>query len=408
MIALEVQHAAAATQAEVAPLLSRAFPAAGSYLLKGPHGIRAVDLSAPAALAADPLTLWQALFPVDGAYLVKAAGPTGTRAFDIWFYERLLTEARRNGGRIRDWVHHVIEAFIREHGGTLAQPELLERFERLLFDLRQGVRWSVALRVDAEVERRLRGLGLTEHDVVDVAGIAYRLGRLERTLRTAGRGWSWATALAEAAAAPLLPADMAAIAYAQSRAARYLTPVLTREGQALHEAALAHEVSRLRTLTAEAVRAEMHPREFARQLYHVFEPEGVWRDWERVARTEIHEARTRGAWSADREARGWTADTLVYRMLGTNPCNGCLLLYRLPNGHPRLYRVGDVEAADAQGPNRGPWREWHVRIGPTHPNCRDSPWGQYGPALEAVFRREATQWAAEYARRKLNQSSDEP
>jgi len=149
----------------------------------------------------------------------------------------------------------------------------------------------------------------------------------------------------------------------------------------------------------------MHPRAFARELAKRFAPEGVIRDWERVARTEIGEARNRGAYEAERRARGWTSETLIYRNLSATPCSGCLKLYKQPDGMPRRYPVAFVEAEDAKGYNRGHWREWHVRIGLTHPQCRDSPWSAWHPVLASVFAQTAAEWKATYARRGIEEAT---
>ncbi len=406
MQVLAIQHATSATPAEAIEALARAFPVAGTYHLRGGGRRREVSFSDAPSRAADPLTLWQALFPVDGDYLVKAITTRGVvvhgKRFEEWWLERLVAASREQFVDLRAVVRRAVELFIQEHGGSLADPTVLQRFERLLFDLRQGMRWAVAQPVTPGVEAVLRELGFEDRHVLDFPGVAYRLGMLSDELAKPGAKFSWPEALAMAAKAPVMPSDELAISYLRQRAGTYLSPVVTRPVQALHVAAMEREQQLLRTMAAEAVGQEMHPRAFARQLYKRFNEEGIFRDWERVARTEIGEARCLGAFAAERRTRGWTAETEIYRTLGATPCNGCLRLYRTAGGLPRVYTVAEVEAADSFGMNQGPWRTWHARVGITHPNCRDSPWLTWKPALARVFAAKAPEWAATWARRKMD------
>lgn len=402
---VSIAGAAGALAHEAAHYLSALFPDAGTYEVASAHRQIEVALSAPAACAADPLAIWRAVFPVDGHYAVKAITPQrpplGTR-FEEWWLEHLVDEAARHVGLVHDVVRAAIERFVIEHGGTLTDPETVEQFERLLFDLRLGIRWAIAQPVSPAVERALRELGFADRHVFDFPGIAYRLGHLSDALARPGATFTWAQALAAAAEVPLRPADVAAIAVARQRIGAALTPALLRTGQTLAVAAAERERDLLRTLTADAVRRQLNARQLARELYHQVEgSEGVVRDWDRVARTEIAEARNRGAFEAERRDRGWTEETLVYRSLSAVPCNGCVMLYLEPTGMPRRYTVGELERQDALGYNQGPWRDWHARIGPTHPNCLCTPPRTWVPALEHVFAPHAETWAAEYERRRI-------
>lgn len=403
MRSIDIRQATAVTPDEARDNLAALFPDATEYGLAQPGRVPiAVRFSSPPIAAADPLTLWRTLFPEDGRYVVADVGelglllkarptPRGT-PFEEWFLERLMVEATKQFRSTREVVLRVILRFIREHGGSLTDPHALQAFEHQLFDLRQAIRWSLAQPVNPAVQDVAHHLGFTDQDRFDLGGIAYRLGKLDTALREAGRRWSWAVVLQKIAEVPLLPADEAAIAYARARAGQYLTPVLLRDGQALMEGALEREQAMLREMTVGAIREEMHPTAFARQLYKRLDPEGVQRDFDRVARTEIMEARLQGAFEAERARHHWTASTLIYRQVNANPCKACLRLFKLPDGRPRLYRVRDVEAADALGYNRGPWRDWRPKIGPVHPACRCFPWAAWNPALGDFYARDAERW----------------
>jgi hypothetical protein len=152
----------------------------------------------------------------------------------------------------------------------------------------------------------------------------------------------------------------------------------------------------MRALTEEALARHLGAREFAAELYHRFKPLGVWRDWDRVARTNLMEASTRLVFARDRHL--WTEDTLIYRTVAAIPCDTCLLLYVAPDGLPRRFTVREVEEADTLGWNRGPRRLWHVRIGVCHPNCLCTGYGLWHPALERVLQFRAANLRARHER----------
>jgi hypothetical protein len=371
---VEIAYPQAATAREAHAHLSELFPAAGHYFVKAETGrLLDVELNGPASWSGDPLEIWRHIFPAAGRYELRKARPMEEGAhFQEWFLERLAADAEANFGNLRRLVRKMLENYLQRYNGHLTDPGVLEQLEHLLFDARQAVRWSLAMPVSLPVEQRLRELGLTDQDVLDFPGLAYRLGLLEReaVLPSAGSEQAWTHLLRTVRDVQVTHSDEAAILYARQRAAQYLSPVLLRDGQAMTLEIQAREIALTRELTAEAVRQEMHPRALARQLYkRLGLEEGIQRDFDRVARTEIQEARVRGAFEGERRARGWTATTLVYRIVAAHPCNGCIRLYVGTDGMPKRYKVRELEREDAQGLNRGPWRTWHARIGPTHPHC---------------------------------------
>src|SRR4249920_1895706 len=127
--------------------------------------------------------------------------------------------------------------------------------------------------------------------------MAYRLGMIEDALAKKPT-LDLAAILRLARAVPLSPADEKAIAYASVQAGEALTPVLMRDSMTVLSGALEKERAIVRTKTAEAVKQEMGARELSRDLRAQLAPEGVVRDFDRVARTELQEARVRGAFEA--------------------------------------------------------------------------------------------------------------
>ena len=363
---------------------------------------------ADATTADDALELVREVFPADGVYHVTpfAKAVQVTEPFAQWFLEQLFEEARQHHGRVQDVVLRVMDRLIQERRGHLTDPEVLAEFEQARAYLRQGVRWAIGAPVPAGVEAALKRLGFQDVHVLDWPGIAYRLGAVRDELAVpTDKVRDWQRIMAFAMGGPVTPIDRAVMTAARERAARYLTPLTLRGGEVMHEAALAREIRQLRTMTVQAIAHDTHPLQLAREMHKRFNPEGITRDFERLARTEIMEARLNGAFEAERAVKAWTGDTKVWRSVAPTACNGCLMLYRNADGTPKLYTVAEVEAADALGPNRGPWREWHARKGPAHPNCRDGPWQTASAALQPVFDRHADRYREVMRERGLDGSS---
>jgi hypothetical protein len=406
--ALSIEHAAAATDVEAAAILADVFDEPGDYVLAGPGGLYGIRLSAPAIAARDPMALWQELFAADGEYVIRkarAVDPDPTeevvhtpKRIPRWWIEALLSDAEQHALTLRGTFVEKMTELVAKHAGALADPEAIVALEQILMDFRLAVKWSLGLPLPPAIEGRLRALGFTTDEVLRFPGMAYRLGMIESELAKRPH-MPLKDILRIARAVPLNPADEVAIKHATARAGEALSPVLVRDAQRTMAEALEHERGLTRTLTARGIEREWSTREFSRQLRETLSPEGVVRDFDRVARTEMQESRIRGAFAADMKARDWKPSTQVFRTVAAVPCNQCLTLYKDETGMPRLYTVEALEAEDARGYNRG--RPYHARVGVTHPNCLCSPWVKWWPEMKAIYEPERAKWLATYKRRGI-------
>ena len=198
-------------------------------------------------------------------------------------------------------------------------------------------------------------------------------------------------------------AEQFAVEYARISGARDLSPVVLDSGKTMTEEIAATERQIIVEVLCDGIRQRTHPSALARTLYKRMKCEGVLRDWDRLARTELARALHHGAWRAQREAGGWRPDTMVYRMPSVGACNVCLRLHITADGFPRLYPVAEVEGHDAFGLNRGARRGWHLRIGPIHPNCSCPPFARWNEILRSLFERSADErWRRIMRERGLN------
>ena len=95
------------------------------------------------------------------------------------------------------------------------------------------------------------------------------------------------------------------------------------------------------------------------------------RNWALVVTTELHNAQDHG--TAITIARADGADALCFKRTQPTACRYCKLLYNLPNGRPRIFKLstlvnnGTNVGKKAGRPNK---TEWKAVIGATHPACQ--------------------------------------
>lgn len=336
--------------------------------------------------------VWRELFPgidLEDALLAKAAGDAKEGTFEEWFIEQLaqVTQSRIVTSQRAIW--EVLDRLLQDRG--VEAPSELGYWElrRILFDLSTAsTARMVGFHLPDDLAHRLSELHFTLTEQLDFPAVAYRMGRIfHRLMQEPPVQWEELRRLASEF--PLAAAEEAAVAVVRAHAGVYLQPIYDQTG-ALWTAE--REIEPLRAHLGEALAGRGGVRETGRLLGNSQRARGIQRDAERVARTEIANARSRGAWRAD--AGRWSNDMHLFRQTSSRACKGCLRLYKNPDGTPRLYRRSEVEAFDALGPNRGGWQDWHPTIGATHPNCACPPWAAYVRELQPLFERDAGQWAA--------------
>ena len=119
----------------------------------------------------------------------------------------------------------------------------------------------------------------------------------------------------------------------------------------------------IRTVTAEAIAR----RETAAELKTTLgETTQDWaRDWDRIAITEMHNAREHGY--ADNVGKHYGGEARVCKITQENACQHCKELHIGPDGYPRIFKLSQLEA---HGTNVGrKAKNWEAVVGPIHPHC---------------------------------------
>lgn len=90
------------------------------------------------------------------------------------------------------------------------------------------------------------------------------------------------------------------------------------------------------------------------------------RDWDRIAITEKHESMQQGV--SDQIAKRWGSDTEVFKRPMPDACEHCKRLHLGPDGHPRIFKLSELEA---NGSNVGrKVAQWMAVVGAVHPHCQ--------------------------------------
>lgn len=318
------------------------------------------------------------LFPGGGEYLVKAVS-TEAPTFETWFLDELYQRAQDEQRSLQELAWDALDGLLTMHGVQAPSELEAEHLYQALFDLAYGATSTiVGMRVPDPLRERLDAMGVAERDQLDFPGIAYRIGKIYETVKTEPPGpGQWERVQAAAQSVVLLPSEEIAVEQSRRRAGQYLRPLFDQGGQVWVSD---REATQVRELTSRALASREGPRKAARELAATNRAEGVFRDADRVMRTEIATERSRGQW----EAQGWDADTRVFRQVQATPCKPCVRLYTEPNGMPKLYRAGDV-AAWSETVNTGPQAGWTAKIGATHPNCVCAPWAEWFDEVAFVY-----------------------
>jgi hypothetical protein len=170
---------------------------------------------------------------------------------------------------------------------------------------------------------------------------------------------------------PLSPIEQRAVQIAEHSAGQYAQGLGNRvdlhTGQTLINAdnnLQAKMRDTIRTSTAES----LAKRETAKQLAsNLGWSTRDWaRDWDRIAITEMHQAKERG--TADLYAKRYGSGVLVAKRVMPDACEHCVRLHVGPDGHPRVFRLSELER---NGTNHGrKARDWKPVVGTIHPWCQ--------------------------------------
>lgn len=225
---------------------------------------------------------------------------------------------------------------------------------------------------------RLVQSGAVSADYADRATvpISYRLGRGLNALaahRVPGAAPSLEEVLRQAVTTPLTDQDRAAMDFARRRAGIYMRrPAQARQTEAERVLTTAEQWAIGETV-AQGVEGRRSWRSISQDLAGAMGGSTLTNDADRVARTEVHQAQSLGAYVGLKEATTsiGVEDPLVYKLVRPNACDDCRRIWGDPKD-PIRYLLSFIEGREAAGGNfRIPHDQWGPVIGPVHPNCTE-------------------------------------
>ena len=226
--------------------------------------------------------------------------------------------------------------------------------------------------VAADVLQRLKDLGMVD-PVIRSSEDAYLLGQVLAAMdnpKVARMDYREFKEYLRKNPVPLSNVEQRAVQIAQHTAAQYAVGLGRKVDLELGQTLLTEDLQlaqqmrdTIRTATAEAIAR----RETAAELKSTlgWETRDWVRDWDRIAITELHNARERGV--ADKIAKTHGGGARVAKLVMPDACEHCVRLHVGPDGHPRIFKLSDLEK---NGTNfKKKVADWKAVVGSVHPHC---------------------------------------
>lgn len=293
--------------------------------------------------------------------------------------ERARADFQRHGARLVAEIGKLLNA-----GQLLPLDERNEKLLRELFaDHEVGMVAEFAgHHWDSDRLRRLVKAGLVRADYAETATLplGYRLGKGLEVLRPMQIAEDQEPALASiverALRVPLTDADHTAIRHIRQRGAAYMRVPIARAQAGVSRELTAEEYRLVRGTIAHGLRKNRSTAQVTADLTAAAMHTQLTNDLDRVARTELHAAKSQGAFEElkSQSQRLGEQDPWVARQCDARACTHCRRLFGVGRD-VKPYRLSEVEANTLAGGNFGRKAADYVPvIGPLHPQCRCAPW----------------------------------
>ena len=220
---------------------------------------------------------------------------------------------------------------------------------------------------------RLRAKGLLNVQINSVED-AYLYGQLLAALedpKLSKLGYEQFKAHLKRNPIPLSPIEQRAVQIAEHSAGQYAKGLGNRIDLQTGQVAINADMNlqakmrdTIRTATAESLAKRETARQLASNLGH--ETKDWARDWDRIAITEMHNAKERG--TADVYAKRFGSGVKMAKRVMGDACEHCQRLHVGPDGHPRIFTLAELER---NGTNHGrKARDWKPTVSGIHPHCQ--------------------------------------
>lgn len=227
--------------------------------------------------------------------------------------------------------------------------------------------------VTPDVLARLKAKGLVNVQVASIED-AYLYGQILAMMedpKFAGMSYADFKRHVQKNPIPLNDIERQAVRFAELQGAQAVRGLGNKAGATVGSALIeADAVQRaqlkemIRTKTAENIAKREQLRKLKSEMGWA---SGDWtRDLQRIANTEKQNAMQRGV--ADHYTARYGADVMVAKRAMPDACKHCKRLHNGPDGHPRIFKLSELEA---NGTNVGrKAADWLPVVGTVHPHCQ--------------------------------------
>lgn len=215
----------------------------------------------------------------------------------------------------------------------------------------------------------LQRAGLIKNSVRNMVGDPYTLGKLVASLPPEGaRNLTMAQVLRAATKLkPLTRVEQKAIEWASDHAGQYIKGIAddmvkaARAGVALESGAALRAVQ---NEVSESIKNRETVSQLKTRLFNSFDDK--YRDWQRVAATEMNNAIQNGIYQTIWETSSKGGDQLVFKRPAPDACKHCKRLYLEDDGiTPKIFKLSDLAES-----NIGLKADsWQATVGAVHPWC---------------------------------------
>lgn len=248
---------------------------------------------------------------------------------------------------------------------TKAQlKELEEKIRKRFLTFRNEVTGERSL--TAEELRLLKEAGILRNSVSSFSGDAYALGKIVSAVHEKARSMDYVELLEQAAKIPTTDVEERAIAWSDENVGEYIKGIESMMIKDIKIGTIRSAGDALRAVRT-GVSETIKNRETVSQLQTKLRDivDDKYRDWQRVAFTEMNNAIQNGIHDGILEKHG--PEALVYKRPNPDACKYCKKLHLEPDGiTPRIFKLSSL----AQNNIGKKASEWEVVVDSTHPWCQ--------------------------------------
>lgn len=220
----------------------------------------------------------------------------------------------------------------------------------------------------AEIDQ-LKRAGILRNSVRTISGDAYALGKIISAVgEKEAESLSFNELKKMVTKMPQTSVERRAIEFANDHAGEYIQGIADDLIKDIRTGSVRATGDALRAVqdgVKEAIKDRKTISELKTDLFHRID--NRFRDWQRVAHTEITNAIQNGVYNDIRENSKHGSNQLVFKRPSPDACSHCKRMYLESDGvTPRIFKMSDL--ADSNIGKKV--AEWEPTIGPVHPWCQ--------------------------------------